>query len=216
MASQRSSAICIANLLNPTGDSQFTSMSIGALRTVPDLPPLQTDNPCPSDCTCTYNYSSPYSSTYSSPSISFSELTRHYPSSSAASMSDSGPPTAPWMQVAYRHTAEELEIAHILTHVGAGLYNSNSSAAQPMLMANAITERYPCPLAEKFHCDKNFSTSGHASRHSRTHTGIRKAVCPECGHRFSRRDNMQQHRSTHRSIGRQKFRSGNPEKDWRG
>ncbi|KAF2667902.1 hypothetical protein BT63DRAFT_352714, partial [Microthyrium microscopicum] len=56
---------------------------------------------------------------------------------------------------------------------------------------------YPCPLANVYRCDQHFSTSGHARRHSRIHTGERSSECPECGQRFSRQDNMQQHRRTH-------------------
>jgi hypothetical protein len=66
---------------------------------------------------------------------------------------------------------------------------------------------YPCPLAATYRCDQHFSTSGHARRHSRIHTGERGAECPECGQKFSRQDNMQQHRRTHRN-GRDGRRAG--------
>jgi len=66
---------------------------------------------------------------------------------------------------------------------------------------------YPCPLASTYRCEQHFSTSGHARRHSRIHTGERGAECPECGQRFSRQDNMQQHRRTHRN-GRDGRRTG--------
>ncbi|RKP00778.1 hypothetical protein CXG81DRAFT_7760, partial [Caulochytrium protostelioides] len=44
-------------------------------------------------------------------------------------------------------------------------------------------------------CGKAFSTSGHLSRHERTHTNIRPFKCPVsgCSSRFSRHDNMIQH-----------------------
>jgi hypothetical protein len=59
--------------------------------------------------------------------------------------------------------------------------------------------RYTCPFPS---CDKDFSTSGHARRHSRIHTNQRPFICPhkECNSTFTRRDNCTQHqRSNHRS-----------------
>ena len=57
--------------------------------------------------------------------------------------------------------------------------------------------RRPCPLAKEAQCMKWFSNSSHAARHARIHTGEKNAVCPDCGRRFARNDNMQHHRRTH-------------------
>ncbi|KAI8801023.1 hypothetical protein BJ742DRAFT_685475, partial [Cladochytrium replicatum] len=48
-------------------------------------------------------------------------------------------------------------------------------------------------------CGKAFSTSGHLSRHERTHTNIKPFACPipNCTSRFSRHDNMRQHFRSH-------------------
>ncbi|KAF2460825.1 hypothetical protein BDY21DRAFT_261597, partial [Lineolata rhizophorae] len=56
---------------------------------------------------------------------------------------------------------------------------------------------YPCPLAKQFGCSDFFTTSGHAARHAKKHTGKKDAFCPECGKAFTRKDNMEQHRRTH-------------------
>lgn len=59
--------------------------------------------------------------------------------------------------------------------------------------------RHVCPVEG---CDKHFSTSGHARRHSRIHAALRPFECPHeaCGATFTRRDNCTQHqRARHNS-----------------
>tara|TARA_R110002003_G_scaffold198_18_gene15551 strand:- start:22192 stop:23022 length:831 start_codon:yes stop_codon:yes gene_type:complete len=56
---------------------------------------------------------------------------------------------------------------------------------------------YPCPLAKTYGCEDFFTTSGHAARHAKKHTGKKDAFCPECNKAFTRKDNMEQHRRTH-------------------
>jgi hypothetical protein len=58
---------------------------------------------------------------------------------------------------------------------------------------------YPCPLAKTYQCTDYFTTSGHAARHAKKHTGKKDAFCPECNKAFTRKDNMEQHRRTHSS-----------------
>ena len=58
---------------------------------------------------------------------------------------------------------------------------------------------YPCPLAKQLGCADLFTTSGHAARHAKKHTGKKDALCPECNKAFTRKDNMEQHRRTHQS-----------------
>ena len=59
--------------------------------------------------------------------------------------------------------------------------------------------QYPCPLAKEFSCSHFFTTSGHAARHAKKHTGKKDAFCPECNKAFTRKDNMEQHRRTHQN-----------------
>jgi len=59
--------------------------------------------------------------------------------------------------------------------------------------------QYPCPLAKQFNCHDFFTTSGHAARHAKKHTGKKDAFCPECNKAFTRKDNMEQHRRTHQN-----------------
>ncbi|PBP22072.1 C2H2 transcription factor [Diplocarpon rosae] len=60
-------------------------------------------------------------------------------------------------------------------------------------------KRYPCRHRETHNCDKTFTTSGHASRHSKIHTAEKGVVCtwPGCQKKFTRGDNMKQHLETH-------------------
>jgi len=60
-------------------------------------------------------------------------------------------------------------------------------------------KRYPCRFKDSHGCDKTFTTSGHASRHSKIHTAEKAVHCtfPSCQKKFTRADNMKQHLETH-------------------
>ncbi|GAB7339070.1 hypothetical protein MBLNU457_5726t1 [Dothideomycetes sp. NU457] len=60
--------------------------------------------------------------------------------------------------------------------------------------------QYPCPMAKEYQCTDYFTTSGHAARHAKKHTGKKDAFCPECNKAFTRKDNMEQHRRTHQNV----------------
>ena len=68
-------------------------------------------------------------------------------------------------------------------------------------LEKSIKKRHPCGLAAKTGCDKMFTTSGHAARHAKVHTGEKDTPCPECGKHFARVDNMKQHLKTHKKDG---------------
>ena len=70
--------------------------------------------------------------------------------------------------------------------------SSSSSASKP------ARKKYPCPHAARFHCPDTFTTSGHAARHGKKHTGEKNILCPTCHKAFTRKDNMKQHERTHR------------------
>lgn len=60
-------------------------------------------------------------------------------------------------------------------------------------------KRYPCRFKDSHGCDKTFTTSGHASRHSKIHTAEKCVQCSfqGCHKKFTRADNMKQHLETH-------------------
>jgi hypothetical protein len=73
-------------------------------------------------------------------------------------------------------------------------FRSGSRSAGP-----SKKNHYPCPLARQYNCQDYFTTSGHAARHAKKHTGRKDALCPECNKAFTRKDNMEQHRRTHQT-----------------
>ncbi|MCJ1235691.1 hypothetical protein MMC14_003662 [Varicellaria rhodocarpa] len=60
-------------------------------------------------------------------------------------------------------------------------------------------KKYPCPHAKAYSCTDTFTTSGHAARHGKKHTGEKNILCPTCNKAFTRKDNMKQHERTHKS-----------------
>jgi hypothetical protein len=74
----------------------------------------------------------------------------------------------------------------------------NRGALSPHIMERG-QKRYPCRFANEFNCDKTFTTSGHASRHSKIHTAEKAVGCSYegCLKKFTRSDNMKQHLETH-------------------
>lgn len=58
--------------------------------------------------------------------------------------------------------------------------------------------KYPCPYAQSHNCQATFTTSGHAARHGKKHTGEKGVHCPICNKAFTRKDNMKQHERTHK------------------
>lgn len=62
------------------------------------------------------------------------------------------------------------------------------------------SHKWPCPLAKEAGCDQWFSSSGHAVRHGKIHTGIKDFTCPACDKAFARKDNMMEHfRGVHKN-----------------
>ena len=71
--------------------------------------------------------------------------------------------------------------------------------AIPAPLPERSGKRYPCRYRDSHGCEKTFTTSGHASRHSKIHTAEKAVQCtyPGCQKKFTRADNMKQHLETH-------------------
>jgi hypothetical protein len=82
--------------------------------------------------------------------------------------------------------------------------NLNTSAASTAPSSNSPSNtagkknKYPCPYATSHNCHATFTTSGHAARHGKKHTGEKGVHCPICNKAFTRKDNMKQHERTHK------------------
>jgi hypothetical protein len=95
-------------------------------------------------------------------------------------------------------------MGHMLPHVGIRRgsaysegYDEDAYVSRPVLEKGP--KRYPCRFRATHGCDKTFTTSGHASRHSKIHTAEKAVACthPGCEKKFTRADNMKQHLETH-------------------
>ncbi|KAJ9632881.1 hypothetical protein H2204_007611 [Knufia peltigerae] len=78
--------------------------------------------------------------------------------------------------------------------------SSTQSSTSPTTSAAAPAKKnkYPCPYAQSHNCQATFTTSGHAARHGKKHTGEKGVHCPICNKAFTRKDNMKQHERTHK------------------
>ncbi|MCJ1303375.1 hypothetical protein MMC08_006184, partial [Hypocenomyce scalaris] len=78
---------------------------------------------------------------------------------------------------------------------------SGNSTTTASSSSNSIKKKYPCPHAHRYSCPDTFTTSGHAARHGKKHTGEKNITCPTCHKAFTRKDNMKQHERTHKAAG---------------
>jgi hypothetical protein len=78
-------------------------------------------------------------------------------------------------------------------------FEDEASATSPPASSERPGKRYPCRYRDSHGCEKTFTTSGHASRHSKIHTAEKAVQCtfPGCQKKFTRADNMKQHLETH-------------------
>lgn len=74
-----------------------------------------------------------------------------------------------------------------------------STSKESVSSKPARKNKYPCPFAASHACTATFTTSGHAARHGKKHTGEKSVHCPICNKAFTRKDNMKQHIRTHRT-----------------
>jgi len=94
--------------------------------------------------------------------------------------------------------------------------NTEETKSQPgNTRGSGRKNKYPCPYATSHGCFATFTTSGHAARHGKKHTGEKSVHCPICNKAFTRKDNMKQHIRTHRPRSDDMRSTSEPETDAR-
>ncbi|KAL9630703.1 MAG: hypothetical protein Q9164_006286 [Protoblastenia rupestris] len=88
--------------------------------------------------------------------------------------------------------------------------NTTNSTKASAAARTSSNKKYPCPHAQAYHCADTFTTSGHAARHGKKHTGEKNVQCPTCGKAFTRKDNMKQHERTHKNSTSSRTGSASP------
>ncbi|KAL9107847.1 MAG: hypothetical protein Q9187_008373, partial [Circinaria calcarea] len=86
-----------------------------------------------------------------------------------------------------------------LTAIPAAAGPATPTVATSSNPKSSIKKKYPCPHAQIYSCADTFTTSGHAARHGKKHTGEKNIHCPTCDKAFTRKDNMKQHERTHKT-----------------
>lgn len=78
-------------------------------------------------------------------------------------------------------------------------FDDDGCSAPSAMADQRPSKRYPCRYRDTHGCEKTFTTSGHASRHSKIHTAEKAVQCTYqgCQKKFTRADNMKQHLETH-------------------
>lgn len=78
-------------------------------------------------------------------------------------------------------------------------YEDDAATSPAAAAGERPGKRYPCRYRDSHGCEKTFTTSGHASRHSKIHTAEKAVQCvfQGCPKKFTRADNMKQHLETH-------------------
>ncbi|KAL3961688.1 hypothetical protein ACCO45_003211 [Purpureocillium lilacinum] len=127
-------------------------------------------------------YPSPRTSSSSSPNTP--ELLRSDSYDSQMSSNDPISPLTPSVDYAYARGA---------------LYPVDAPPAKRPAYVNSSRSASFDDDSSSHGCEKTFTTSGHASRHSKIHTAEKAVQCtyPGCQKKFTRADNMKQHLETH-------------------
>jgi len=100
-------------------------------------------------------------------------------------------------------SAYPLQVRPSYADSGSSSYTESQMYDEESYQNGTVSERgqkrYPCRFRDSMGCEKTFTTSGHASRHSKIHTAEKGVSCswPGCQKKFTRADNMKQHLETH-------------------
>ncbi|XWW93173.1 hypothetical protein V2A60_001102 [Cordyceps javanica] len=122
---------------------------------------------------------------------------------SQVSGSDAVSPLTPALDYAYTSSQPSSRASNTKRPLHYASSRSTSNEDDVPVAAGAAQDRpakrYPCRFRDSHGCEKTFTTSGHASRHSKIHTAEKAVQCTfaGCQKKFTRADNMKQHLETH-------------------
>ncbi|KAL8893856.1 MAG: hypothetical protein Q9192_004859 [Flavoplaca navasiana] len=125
------------------------------------------------------------------------------PEPSMTTSSRIAPPIAYHQPASPTTTASKLSPTKAKSSSQTASTQTNSSSS-PTTASGPPKKKFPCPHASRFSCSDTFTTSGHAARHGKKHTGEKSVVCPTCNKAFTRKDNMKQHERTHKNTTNRK------------
>ena len=128
----------------------------------------------------------------------------HVPNRTDHIIGDIYPPLETSVQTQFAYATPELSAPISPSSSIQAPGTATSSASQTASTSNTNTpkigkKKYPCPHATRYQCYDTFTTSGHAARHGKKHTGEKNIRCPTCDKAFTRKDNMKQHERTHKN-----------------
>ena len=154
--------------------------------------------PSPGSSVCSYDYATSSCGSYFQPNPS-SASDSYFPPSSSTALSEhvrsatSPDPPSPSSINTFKDSPSTSTIS--------SFPSSNTTTTAPTASAKrgVRKNKYPCPYAASHNCSSTFTTSGHAARHGKKHTGEKSVHCPICNKAFTRKDNMKQHIRTHRN-----------------
>ncbi|MCJ1284801.1 hypothetical protein MMC26_004137, partial [Xylographa opegraphella] len=172
--------------------------------TYPFDPLDQHKNNLPSNVYSSYPAHGPYYAPPRPQDVSQLPYYNNIPIRSELLMDDPYPTLGPPLQTQFAYATSDLATP---ISPPSGLQTPVTATSSTALAATTPTngtskigkKKYFCPHAVRYNCTDTFTTSGHAARHGKKHTGEKNILCPICNKAFTRKDNMKQHERTHKA-----------------
>ncbi|MCJ1322108.1 hypothetical protein MMC15_007453 [Xylographa vitiligo] len=172
--------------------------------TYPFDPLDQNKNHPPSNVYSNYPATGPYYAPPRPQDVSQLPYYSHIPIRSELLMDDPYPSLGPPLQTQFAYATSDLATpisprSTLQTPVAATSATAPSASTPTNSVSKVGKKKYLCPHAARYNCTDTFTTSGHAARHGKKHTGEKNILCPTCNKAFTRKDNMKQHERTHKT-----------------
>ncbi|MCJ1394712.1 hypothetical protein MMC18_007592 [Xylographa bjoerkii] len=172
--------------------------------TYPFDPLDQNKNNAPSNVYSNYPANGPYYAPPRPQDVSQLPYYSNVPIRTELLMDDTYPSLGAPLQTQFPYATSDLATpissqSNLQTPVPATPSTAQSVSTPTNTTSKIGKKKYPCPHATRYNCTDTFTTSGHAARHGKKHTGEKNILCPTCNKAFTRKDNMKQHERTHKN-----------------